>query len=59
MRGRLCRFVLNGEIMRRGRQHGVPTPYTSLLLELITAMAVTRELPGKYTVQQLWERMQE
>jgi hypothetical protein len=29
------------------------------LLELITAMAVTRELPGKYTVQQLWERLQE
>jgi hypothetical protein len=45
--------------VRLGRQHGVPTPYNRLLLELITAMAVARERPGKYTVQQLWERMQE
>ena len=34
-------------------------PYNSLLLELITEMAVTRALPGTYTVQQLWERVRE
>jgi ketopantoate reductase len=50
---------LNGEIVRLGRQHEVPTPHNSLLLDLSTAMAVAREQPGKYTVQQLWERIQE
>jgi hypothetical protein len=33
--------------------------HNSLLLDLSTAMAVAREQPGKYTVQQLWERLQE
>jgi hypothetical protein len=31
----------------------VPTPYSSLLLELITPMAAGREKPGKYTVADL------
>jgi 2-dehydropantoate 2-reductase len=48
---------LNGEIVRLGRQYGVPTPYNSLLLDLSTALAVARALPGMYTVQQLWECM--
>ena len=47
----------HGEIVRLGRQCGVPTPYNSLLLELTTAMAVTRALPGTHTVQQLRERL--
>ena len=55
-RGEVEAEYLNGEIVRLGRQYGVPTPYNSLLLELITAMAVARALPGKYTVQQLRER---
>jgi 2-dehydropantoate 2-reductase len=58
-RGAVEAEALNGEIVRLGRQHGVPTPYNSLLLDLSTAMAVAREQPGKYTVQQLWERIQE
>jgi hypothetical protein len=45
--------------MRLGRQHGVPTPYNSLLLKLIEAMAVAHELPGKYTIQQLRERLRD
>jgi 2-dehydropantoate 2-reductase len=57
-RGEVEAECLNGEIVRLGRQHGVPTPYNSLLLDLSTAMAVAREPPGKYTVQQLWERIQ-
>jgi 2-dehydropantoate 2-reductase len=50
---------LNGEIVRLGRQYGVPTPYNSLLLELSTEMAVAYALPGTYTVQQLWTRVRE
>jgi 2-dehydropantoate 2-reductase len=56
-RGQVEAEYLNGEIVRLGRQYGVPTPYNSLLLELITEMAVARALPGTYTVQQLWERV--
>ena len=47
----------NGEIVRLGRQHNVPTPYNSLLLELIKEMAAARELPGKYTIEQLQTRL--
>jgi 2-dehydropantoate 2-reductase len=58
-RGQVEAEYLNGEIVRLGRQYGVPTPYNSLLLELITEMAVARALPGTYTVQQLWERVRD
>jgi 2-dehydropantoate 2-reductase len=56
-RGQVEAEYLNGEIVRLGRQCGVPTPYNSLLLDLITAMAVIRALPGTHTVQQLRERL--
>jgi 2-dehydropantoate 2-reductase len=56
-RGQVEAEYLNGEIVRLGCQYGVPTPYNSLLLELSTEMAVTRALPGAYTVQQLRERI--
>lgn len=52
-RGAVEAEYVNGEIVRLGRQHGVPTPYNSLLLALSTAMATARELPGTYTIQQL------
>ena len=58
-RGQVEAEYLNGEIVRLGRQHGVPTPYNSLLLDLITEMAVARALPGTYTVQQLWQRVRD
>jgi hypothetical protein len=35
----------------------VPTPYNSLLVDLIKEMAAARELPGKYTIQQLRQRV--
>jgi hypothetical protein len=40
-----------------GRQHQMPTPYNSLLVDLIKEMAVARELPGKYTIPQLRQRV--
>ncbi len=56
-RGEVEADYFNGEIVRLGRRHEVPTPYSSLLLELITGMAAAREKPGKYTVGQLRERL--
>jgi 2-dehydropantoate 2-reductase len=47
----------NGEIVRLGRAHGVPTPYSALLLELITDMAQRRERPGRYTLKDLRARL--
>ncbi len=56
-RGEVEADHFNGEIVRLGRRHGVPTPYNGLLLDLITQMAAAREKPGKYTVPQLRERL--
>lgn len=56
-RGEVEADYFNGEIVRLGRQVGVPTPYSGLLLALITAMAAAREGPGKYTVAQLRARL--
>jgi 2-dehydropantoate 2-reductase len=47
----------NGEIVRLGPAHGVPTPYSGLLLELITEMARRRERPGRYTLSDLRARL--
>jgi 2-dehydropantoate 2-reductase len=56
-RGEVEADHFNGEIVRLGARHGVPTPYSSLLLALITEMAAAREKPGKYAVAQLRERL--
>jgi 2-dehydropantoate 2-reductase len=47
----------NGEIVRLGKAHGVPTPYSGLLLALITEMAQSRQRPGRYTVRELRARL--
>ena len=57
-RGEVEADYFNGEIVKLGREHHSPTPYSSLLVELIKEMALARELPGKYTIQQLRERLQ-
>jgi 2-dehydropantoate 2-reductase len=44
---------LNGEIVRLGRLHSVPTPYNEVLQEVAHQMAAQHEKPGKYTVQDL------
>src|SRR5260221_854225 len=44
---------LNGEIVRLGRIHGVPTPSNEVLQEVANAMAAHHEKPGKYTAQDL------
>ncbi len=57
-RGEVEADYFNGEIAQLGREHNIPTPYSSLLVELIKEMAAARELPGKYTIAQLRERLQ-
>jgi 2-dehydropantoate 2-reductase len=57
-RGEVEADYFNGEIVRLGRQYNVPTPYSSLLVDLINEMAAARELPGKYTIGQLRELLQ-
>jgi 2-dehydropantoate 2-reductase len=44
---------LNGEIVRLGRVHGIPTPYNEVLQEVANAMAAERAKPGKFTAQDL------
>jgi 2-dehydropantoate 2-reductase len=56
-RGEVEAEYFNGEIVRLGREHAVPTPYSSLLLALITEMAAAREKPGKYTIGELRARL--
>jgi 2-dehydropantoate 2-reductase len=58
-RGEVEADYFNGEIVRLGRQYNVPTPYSSLLVDLIKDMAAGRELPGKYTIEQLRDLLQD
>ncbi|MBI3973743.1 MAG: hypothetical protein HY332_20905, partial [Chloroflexi bacterium] len=44
---------LNGEFVRLGRLHGIPTPHNEVLQEVANEMAAKREAPGKYTAQDL------
>ena len=57
-RGEVEADYFNGEIVELGRHHNVPTPYSSLLLDLINDMAAKREKPGKYTISDLRQRFQ-
>jgi len=44
---------LNGEIVRLGRLHAIPTPYNEVLQEVANSMAAHHEKPGKFTAQDL------
>jgi len=52
-RGTTETAFLNGEIIAIGRQIGVPTPLSDLLVNLTDDMAAKGEQPGKYTVKEL------
>lgn len=49
---------LNGEIVRLGRIYGIPTPYNELLQRISGEMARNRDLPGKYTTEELIEMVE-
>jgi 2-dehydropantoate 2-reductase len=44
---------LNGEIVRLGRVHGIPTPCNEVLQEVASLMAARGEKPGTYSVADL------
>jgi 2-dehydropantoate 2-reductase len=46
---------LNGEVVRLGRLHGIPTPFNEVLQEVSSAMAARGEAPGKYTADDLMQ----
>jgi 2-dehydropantoate 2-reductase len=46
----------NGEIVRLGRRHGVPTPANALLLRLTRSAARRRRPPGGFTLAELRRR---
>jgi 2-dehydropantoate 2-reductase len=47
---------LNGEVVTRGRAHGVPTPVNAVVRELVWAMARGEKKPGVPLLRELWER---
>ena len=58
-RGEVEVDYFNGEIVKLGRWRNIPTPYCSLLADFIKAMATAREPPGKYSIQQLRDMLQD
>jgi 2-dehydropantoate 2-reductase len=54
-RGRTEVEYLNGEIVRLGEKHGVPTPLNALMVRMVEEMARKKMAPGTYTVTQLRE----
>lgn len=52
-RGRTEVEYLNGEIVRLGEKHGVPTPLNSLMVRVVEGMARDGRVPGAYTVTDL------
>lgn len=53
MRGVVESPYFNGEIVKLGRQFGVPTPFNEMLLAKSTEIASAKAPPGQYTVEQL------
>jgi len=47
----------NGEIVRLGAKHGIPTPYNTALLEMMRELLRRNALPGLFTLKQVQERV--
>jgi 2-dehydropantoate 2-reductase len=43
----------NGEIILLGEKYGVPTPYNSTLLNIVETMAVEGAMPGRHTIEEM------
>ena len=46
---------LNGEVVRRGAEHGVPTPVNSMLVSEVHALARTEKRPARHNLRRVWE----
>ena len=49
--------LLNGEIVRLGRRHGIPTPVNALLQRVANELAVARAAPGSMTEDEVRARL--
>ena len=49
----------NGEIVRLGFRHSVPTPYNSALLEMMRELLRRNAMPGLYTLADVQKRVKE
>jgi len=49
----------NGEIVRLGLKHGIPTPYNTALLEMMRELLRRNAMPGLYTLDQVQKRVEE
>lgn len=56
-RGRTEVEYLNGEIVRLGKKHNIPTPLNSLLVEVVSDMAEKRQQPGATNISKLREML--
>ncbi len=56
-RGRTEVEYLNGEIVRLGRKHDIPTPLNSLMVQVVTEMSEKKLLPGAVTLAQLRSKL--
>jgi 2-dehydropantoate 2-reductase len=50
---------LNGEIILLGEKYAIPTPYNSTLLQIVEEMAIEYAEPGRYTIQELADLVEE
>jgi 2-dehydropantoate 2-reductase len=50
---------LNGEIVLLGEKHAIPTPYNSTLLQIVESMAAEREEPGRFTIEELVDQVEQ
>ena len=51
--------ALNGDVVRLGVHVGIPAPHNELLCRLAIRMAESRELPGKYSADELMAMLRE
>lgn len=49
----------NGEIILLGEKYGVPTPYNSVLLNLVETMAMDGADPGLYSLEELVDQVEQ
>jgi 2-dehydropantoate 2-reductase len=50
---------LNGEIMFLGEKHAIPTPFNSTLLQIVETMAAEYAEPGRYTIEELADQVEQ
>ncbi|MCI0336015.1 MAG: 2-dehydropantoate 2-reductase [Acidobacteria bacterium] len=49
----------NGEVILLGEKHGIPTPYNSTLLQIVETMAAESAGPGRYTLEELLDLVEQ